>query len=498
MQDLDEDDLVRKTDLLIQQLAAARATCGVPDTFAASSSEAATPAGAKAATSAAGADARSPPAASSGLDVFDPDAASSYSIPSEVTFGINDGGSGVGEEAASHGSTKGGATLSTASTSFHAAEFEGGDSSSSDDDDDYSDDNPLDNSSDFNHYQDSMPDVGANPTCTAVDAINELAGVISTEVTPSSPPDASQVSSESPTQLKKKIMSKYGEGTKMFVTKEKQKKTKKEKKGSGSRKPSKKGKRATSGKTNKSSSRNAGSSAADISVAAYAHRKQREQEYGADYSASTSQMAPQTQRRSPATQPATTAVHVAAQPTTKCSYQTTTDQSLQEAMRHAEIAEDAARRMREAVATHSGQTMDRDGQNAGMQGLGSEYPQGFGNTGSGGPRVGKSFLETGATACIREMLRCLADPLQALANDNSAPPGSSVSGFGSMDDPHPHPRFARARGSYVYVPVPNVRHVGGIDAGKNADSDMRQNSNEQSSSERKGLLERGTGYDSSW
>ena len=462
------------------------------------------------------------------MDIFDTNSnTGSCSIPSEVTFGIGAGGGGeeeVSQAAASHGSTKGGgATLSTVSTSFHAAEDED-DSSSSDDgnDDDNDDDHQSDSS--VNNYQDAMPGVDDSG---AADVIHELLGVVSADVTttPLSPPAAfaiarsagavSEEGSESPTQLKKKIMSKYGEGKTVSASvtagKKKQKKKKKEKSigssigGGGGRKSSKRDKRASTSAIN-STARTTTADADGISIAAYTQRKQRQEEYGADYSASAPPMAPQIQAQAAA--PKTTAP---AQPTDQSSsYQTTTNQSLQEAMRQAEIAEDAARRMREAVATHSGQTMDRDGSTGygggggDMEGFGSSYPQGFGGSGSGsgsgggpssGPRVGASFLETGATACIRELLRCLADPLEALANDNSAPPGSSVTGFGSMDDPHP--RFARARGSYEYVPVPNIRHVGDNDRGGSSDRD-RQSNDEQSSSERKGLLGKGTGYESNW
>lgn len=470
-QGLDEDDLVRKTDLLIQQLAAARATCGVPDSLGT--------------TTAAGSAAAKPTAAESSAIAIE-HAGGGYSIPSEVTFG----GGGDGEEeishaAASQGSKGGGATLSTASTSWNI-----GDEGDDDDDDESSpSQRASDSGSDVNNYQDAVPEV--QPASCLVDEPHIITSSSMREKTPPPLPPATAIAAaeHTGTSLKKKIMSKYGEANKSPVA------SKNKKKGSSSSRASKKENRS-SDKSSRSVGRAGGSGTS------YAQQQQQQQqEYGADYSASAASPIPPVATRPAAQVPSTTPSQ-----SFPSSYQMTTDESLQEAMRQAEIAEDAARRMREAVATHHGQTMDRGGGGVGIQGFGPDHPQGFGGSSTGdassGPRVGASFLETGATACIRELFRCLADPLEALAGDNSAPPGTSVTGFGSMNDPHP--RFARARGTYEYVSVPNIRHVfGGGDAPTGSSSrgeggyNDRDRQNDESS-ERKGLLNSGTGYDSNW
>jgi len=452
---MDGDDLVRQTDFLIQQLAAARASSGVP----------------------------TPPARSGGggggANVERRHQHEGYSVPSEVTFGLPaDGG-----EAAEDGSAgKNDGTLSTADVTGRTT-----DDSSSDGD-----------------YQDAVQgssDGDLQPGPQDLDCLAQAK-------THAQPPAA-------PTPLRAKIMEKYGrEGSTSDVfsgssqqqipssvtsSKDKKKKNKgdknKRKDGSSSRK------KKTSG-SRKSASPGSDAHEIDGSIAASAaysqpQRQQQQHGYGADYTPSMPTSPPPVPART-STRALQSAMPAASQ-IYAGGYQGTPNESLQEAMKQAEIAEDAARRMREAVSVH--QTMDRDGSAGGMSGFGSSDPGRYGPSPNPEPaRVGTSYLERGATACIRELLSCLADPLAALAGDNAAPAGSSVTGFGGMEDPHP--RWARVSGNYEYVPVPNIGHAfGGGDApaatGEGSATNSSENERSKEYSERKGLLS-GTGYDSNW
>ena len=472
------DDLVRQTDLLIQQLAAARASSGVP--------------------------------ASPSNSVQHHDG---YSIPNEVTIGLPPGGDEGEEEDESAGKTDHG-TLSTADVTGDAyQDDDGGDESSASSDGEYQDAVQGSASSDDGGGGGGIIQPGPQD-------LDYLAQVNTHgERQPSAKP--------TPTALRAKIMKKYGrEGSSSNIIGGSQQQiptsitkasspsqTKKKKKTKADKKKRKEGS-ASSGRKKKTSG--SGKSAT------VAHG------YGADYTPSMSTSAPApVPARTPSTRAAPTAI-----PTTPQiyagGYQGTPNESLQEAMKQAEIAEDAARRMREAVSIHQ---MDRDGA-GGMAGFGSSGPGRYGPSPNPVPssaRVGASFLETGATACIRELLSCLADPLAALAGDNAAPAGSSVTGFGGMEDPHP--RWARASGHYEYVEVPNTGHTlggvgapaaaataagrgsatnssgGGLDGGHpdekpagtgRHESERQQNDrSDDATSERKGLLS-GTGYDSNW
>ena len=466
--EMNGDDLVRQTDLLIQQLAAARASSGVP--------------------------------ASPSTSVQHHDG---YSIPNEVTIGLPPGGDAGEDEDESAGKTDHG-TLSTADVTGDAyQDDDGGDGSST---------------SSNGEYQDAVQgstssDDGGGIIQSGPQDLDYLAQVNTHGETQTS-------AKPTPTALRAKIMEKYGrEGSSSNIIGGSQQQipssitssssqSKKKKKNKTDKKKRKEG--SSSGRKKKTSG---GGKSATVTHG-----------YGADYtpSMSTSTPAP-APARTPSTRAAPTAI-----PTTPQvyagGYQGTPNESLQEAMRQAEIAEDAARRMREAVSVHQ---MDRDGA-SGMPGFGSSGPGRYGpSPNPGSARVGASFLETGATACIRELLSCLADPLAALAGDNAAPAGSSVTGFGGMEDPHP--RWARASGNYEYVPVPNIGHTfggGGAPAAAVAtgggsatnssagrmggghgdektagtgkhESERQQNDRSDATSERKGLLS-GTGYDSNW
>ena len=472
--EMNGDDLVRQTDLLIQQLAAARASSGVP--------------------------------ASPSTSVQHHDG---YSIPNEVTIGLPPGGDEGEDEDESAGKTDHG-TLSTADVTGDAyQDDDGGDGSSTSSDGGYQDAVQESTSSD---------DDGGGIIQPGPQDLDYLAQVNTHRETQTS---AKPV----PTALRAKIMEKYGrEGSSSNViggsqhqipssiTKSSSSQSKKKKKTKADKKKRKEGSASSGRKKRESGS---GKSAT------VAHG------YGADYTPSMSTSAPApVLARTPSTRPAPTAI-----PTTPQiyagGYQGTPNESLQEAMKQAEIAEDAARRMREAVSIHQ---MDRDGV-GGMAGFGSSGPGRYGPSPNPVPssaRVGASFLETGATACIRELLSCLADPLAALAGDNAAPAGSSVTGFGGMEDPHP--RWARASGRYEYVEVPNIGHTfggggapsaaaaagggsatnisgRGLDEGHadekpagtgKHESERQQNDrSDDATSERKGLLS-GTGYDSNW
>ena len=409
----DGTDLVRKTDLLIQQLAAARASSGVPT-----------------------------PGTSTNTVHHE-----GYSVPSEVTFGLPAAGADADED---ESAGKNDATLSTAEVT--------GDGDADQDDD-------ADDTSSDGEYQATplrakiMKKYGREGSSSNVSSVTSAGG--------GQPPRIpSSITSQ---QSKKK----------------KNKDSKKKRKDGSTRK------NRTSGSRKSTSPRSDDHEGTTTASASYSHG------YGADYSPSMSSPSPvparTSTRASPSAVPATTPQSYAG------TYQGTPKESLQEAMRQAEIAEDAARRMREAVSVH--QTMDRDGGGNGMPGFGSSGPGRYGPTPTPGPaRVAPSMLETGATACIRELLGCLADPLAALSGDNAAPAGSTP--FGGEDNPYP--RWARASGSYEYVPVPNIRHVfGGGDApadaaeGRDNGAGVAQNEGGEASSERKGLLS-GTGYDSNW
>ena len=472
--EMDGDDLVRQTDLLIQQLAAARASSGVPASPAKQQHEG--------------------------------------SIPNVVTFGLPDGGDEDGPDDGSGKNDHG--TLSTADVT--------GDAYQDDDDDVDGGDGDDSSASSEGEYQDAVQgsassDGGIQPRPQDLDYLAQT--------------------SAKPTALRAKIMEKYGrEGssssniiggsqqhqqipssiTSSSSQSKKKKKNKADKKkrkegGSSSRK------KKTSGSRKSTSPRDDAHDSITTASANYG--------YGADYAPSMSTSTP---AAAPARTPSTRAPPTAIPTTPQIyagGYQGTPNESLQEAMRQAEIAEDAARRMREAVSVHQ---MDRDGGSSfgggGMPGFGSSGPGRYGpSPNPGSARVGASYLETGATACIRELLSCLADPLAALAGDNSAPAGSSVTGFGGMEDPHP--RWARASGNYEYVPVPNIRHQfgggdapaaaasqdsagGGFGSGGHAaddnaagtgkhESETPKNDRSDAASERKGLLS-GTGYDSNW
>ena len=431
-QEIDDGaDLVRKTDLLIQQLAAARASSGVP-----------TP-------------------TKTGTSTNTIHHHEGYSVPSEVTFGLPAAGANADED---ESAGKNDATLSTAEVTGDADQDDDADDSSSD-----------------GEYQDAATKKKTKPQTST---------------------------SPTPTPLRAKIMKKYGrEGSSSNVSSvtsgggqppripssitSQQSKKKKNKDSKKKRKDGSTRKNRTSGSRKSTSPRSDDHEGTTTASASYSHG------YGADYSPSMSSPSPvparTSTRASPSAVPATTPQSYAG------TYQGTPKESLQEAMRQAEIAEDAARRMREAVSVH--QTMDRDGGGNGMPGFGSSGPGRYGPTPTPGPaRVAPSMLETGATACIRELLGCLADPLAALSGDNAAPAGSTP--FGGEDNPYP--RWARASGSYEYVPVPNIRHVfGGGDApadaaeGRDNGAGVAQNEGGEASSERKGLLS-GTGYDSNW
>lgn len=454
--EIDGGDLVRKTDLLIQQLAEARASSGVP---------AATP------TKSTGAGTSTNTVHHEG-----------YSVPSEVTFGLPAAGADADED---ESAGKNDATLSTAEVTGDADQ----------------DDDAGDSSSD-GEYQDA--DDGIQPSAQDLDYLTQATTQTQTKPQTSTPP--------TPTLLRAKIMKKYGrEGSSSNVSsvtsgggqppripssitsqrsKKKKNKDSKKKRKDGTSSTRKK-KTDSNGSRKSTSPRGDDHESITTASASYSHG------YGDDYTPSMSSPSPvparTSIRASPSAIPATTPQSYAG------TYQGTPTESLQEAMRQAEIAEDAARRMREAVSVH--QTMDRDGSGSGMPGFGSSGPGPYGPTPNPGPaRVAPSMLETGATACIRELLSCLADPLAALSGDNAAPAGSTP--FGGEDDPHS--RWARASGNYEYVPVPNIRHVfGGGDAPADAaephdnGAGMAQNEGGEASSERKGLLS-GTGYDSSW
>lgn len=463
--EMDGDDLVRQTDLLIQQLAAARASSGVPTS----------------------------PAKGGHRQQHE-----GYSIPNEVTIGLPAGGDEDEDESAGkndHG------TLSTADVTGDAyQDDDGGDESST---------------SSGGEFQDAVQGSASSdgggiiqPCPQDLDYLAQVNTHAETQ-TPAKP---------TPTALRAKIMEKYGrEGSSSNVIGGSQQHIPSSITSSSSQSKKKNKNKADKKKRKESSSSNrkkkTGGSGKTATTA---------DGYGADYTPSMSTSTPAAPARTTSTRAAPTAI-----PTTPQiyagGYQGTPNESLQEAMRQAEIAEDAARRMREAVSVHQ---MDRDGggniSDGGMPGFGSSGPGRYGPSPSPGPaRVGASYLETGATACIRELLSCLADPLAALAGDNSAPVGSSVTGFGGMEDPHP--RWARASGNYEYVPVPNIRHqFGGGDApaaaagrggaggrmgggygdektagtGKH-ESERQQNDRSEATSERKGLLS-GTGYDSNW
>ena len=165
------------------------------------------------------------------------------------------------------------------------------------------------------------------------------------------------------------------------------------------------------------------------------------------------------------------------------------DASLEEAVRQSAIAEDAARRMREAVAAQ----IERD------SGDGIGGPLNFVGGGDAGPRVGGSYLETGTTACIRQMMRCLASPLDALAGDNSSPAmGTNYTysgGYGigaGLDDPQP--RMAKSKGVFEYISVPNVSGKSGARRGEGVSG---VNGDDDPQDEQKSLLQ-GTGYNSNW
>jgi hypothetical protein len=399
-----------------------------------------------------------------------------------VTFGLPAAGADADED---ESAGKNDATLSTAEVTGD------GDGDRDDDADDTSSDGV---------YQDA--DDGIHPSQQDLDYLTQATTQTQTQTKPQTS------TTPSPTPLRAKIMKKYGrEGSISNVSSvtsgggqppqipssitSQQSKKKKNKDGKKKRKDgtssTRKKKTGVGGSRKSTSPRSDGHESTTTASASYSHG------YGADYTPSMSSPSPVPARASPSAIRTTTPQSYAG------TYQGTPNESLQEAMRQAEIAEDAARRMREAVSVH--QTIDRDGSGGGMPGFGNSGPGRYGPTPSPGPaRVAPSMLETGATACIRELLSCLADPLAALSGDNAAPAGSTP--FGGEDNPYP--RWARASGNYEYVPVPNIRHVFGggdvpADAAEGHDNGagVAQHEGGEASSERKGLLS-GTGYDSNW
>lgn len=413
----DGSDIIDKTDLLIQQLAKARAEFGVPQT------------GGKAAPSSSGA----------------------APLPREVNFPTKAvGGTRDGDESSAGAMSRGGgATVVTAASTAHSI----GASSSAETgvrarlEEALRGTSVVENSLDDDSEED-WDDDGPGAGGYGPPKLMEPSDAIMQMIAPFCD------SGENPPPNEKK----------------KGKKKKKKKKESSKSK--------TGSRTSKSKSKATAKSYAMTPSQRYGA------EYGAEYGASV------TGGGGGGSAPAKALTSTPSRPELEfaSSYQQR-DASLEEAVRQSAIAEDAARRMREAVAAQ----IERD------SGDGIGGPLNFVGGGDAGPRVGGSYLETGTTACIRQMMRCLASPLDALAGDNSSPAmGTNYTysgGYGigaGLDDPQP--RMAKSKGVFEYISVPNVSGKSGARRGEGVSG---VNGDDDPQDEQKSLLQ-GTGYNSNW